>query len=209
VNTIVSIHDNADILRASIATAGNDHRLGANEAPPAIISVFIGSQLTEMLDKLEENIKHGKMTPESKTELKLDIGKIPELLLDNTDRNRTSPFAFTGNKFEFRAVGSTANCGHPMMVLNTIVAKQLIDFKTTVDARIEKGEKKDEAILKELQALIIKSKKIRFEGNGYGEEWVEEATKRGLSNLKRYTKSFRCLVRKENTGFILKNGNFI
>jgi len=184
VNTIVSIHDNADILRGSIASAGNDHRLGANEAPPAIISVFIGSQLTEMLDNLEKSITAGKMTPEAKTELKLNIGKIPELLLDNTDRNRTSPFAFTGNKFEFRAVGSTANCGHPMMVLNTIVANQLENFKISVDARIEKGDKKDEAILKELQALIIRSKKIRFEGNGYGEEWVVEATKRGLSNLK-------------------------
>jgi len=198
VNTIVSIHDNADVLRASIASAGNDHRLGANEAPPAIISVFIGSQLTEMLDKLESNIKHGKMTPDAKTELKLDIGKIPELLLDNTDRNRTSPFAFTGNKFEFRAVGSTANCGHPMMVLNTIVAKQLIEFKKAVDARIEKGIKKDEAILKELQALIIRSKKIRFEGNGYGDEWVKEATKRGLFNLKDTPRALDVWAKKES-----------
>src|SRR3989344_3427582 len=184
VNTIKAIHDNADLLRACIASAGNDHRLGANEAPPAIISIFIGSQLTQMLDNLEKSIKAGKMTPEDKTELKLSIGKIPQILLDNTDRNRTSPFAFTGNKFEFRAVGSSANCGNAMMVLNTIVAKQLQDFKKSVDARIDKGEAKDEAILKELQQLIKDSKKIRFEGNGYGDEWVKEAAKRGLSNLK-------------------------
>lgn len=184
VNTIKAIHDNSDLLRAAIAGAGNDHRLGANEAPPAIISAFIGSQLTEVLDKLEKSIKAGKMTPEDKTELKLDIGKIPQILLDNTDRNRTSPFAFTGNKFEFRAVGSSANCSSAMIVLNTIMAKQLQLFKASVDARIKKGDSKDEAILKELQKLIKESKKIRFEGNGYGDEWVKEAEKRGLSNLK-------------------------
>ncbi|MBB77594.1 MAG: glutamine synthetase type III [Crocinitomicaceae bacterium] len=184
VNTIKAIHDNADLLRASIASAGNDHRLGANEAPPAIISVFIGSQLTDLLDKIEKNVKAGKMTPEEKTELKLNIGKIPQILLDNTDRNRTSPFAFTGNKFEFRAVGSSANCSSAMIVLNTIVANQLKDFKYNVDFRINSGDGKDEAILKELQKLIKESKNIRFEGNGYGEEWVEEAEKRGLSNLK-------------------------
>ena len=184
VNTIKAIHDNADLLRAAIAGAGNDHRLGANEAPPAIISAFIGSQLTDLLDKIEKNVKAGKMTPEDKTELKLNIGKIPQILLDNTDRNRTSPFAFTGNKFEFRAVGSSANCSSAMIVLNTIMAKQLKDFKVNVDARIKKGDGKDEAILKELQKLIKESKKIRFEGNGYGEEWVKEAKKRGLSNLK-------------------------
>tara|TARA_Y100000385_G_C13064446_1_gene626017 strand:- start:228 stop:1940 length:1713 start_codon:yes stop_codon:yes gene_type:complete len=183
VNTIKAIHANADILRASIASASNDHRLGANEAPPAIISVFIGSQLTQMLDNLEKSIKAGKMTPEDKTELKLSIGKIPQILLDNTDRNRTSPFAFTGNKFEFRAVGSTANCSAAMVAINAIVAKQLIDFKKDVDERIGKGDKKDEAILKELQKLITESKSIRFEGNGYGEEWVKEAQKRGLSNF--------------------------
>lgn len=184
VNTIKAIHDNADLLRACIASAGNDHRLGANEAPPAIISTFIGTQLSSALDELEKSVKAGKMTPEDKTELKLNIGKIPQIMLDNTDRNRTSPFAFTGNKFEFRAVGSSANCAHAMIVLNTIMAKQLKDFKKSVDARIDKGEAKDEAILKELQQLIKDSKKIRFEGNGYGDEWVKEAAKRGLSNLK-------------------------
>ena len=184
VNTIKAIHDNADLLRACIASASNDHRLGANEAPPAIISTFIGSQLSSLLDEIEKNVKAGKMTPEDKTELKLNIGKIPQIMLDNTDRNRTSPFAFTGNKFEFRAVGSSANCSHAMIVLNTIMANQLNIFKKNVDARIDKGEAKDEAILKELQKLIKESKKIRFEGNGYGDEWVKEAEKRGLNNLK-------------------------
>ena len=197
INTVKAIHENADVLRASIASAGNDHRLGANEAPPAIISVFLGSQLTAMLDKLENNVKAGKMTPEDKTELKLSIGKIPQIMLDNTDRNRTSPFAFTGNKFEFRAVGSTANCAHSMTALNMIVAKQLQEFKKAVDARIDNGLKKDEAILNELQKLIKESKAIRFEGNGYGEEWVKEAAKRGLSNFKDTPSALKVLVKKE------------
>ena len=184
VNTIAAIHENADVLRASIATVGNDHRLGANEAPPAIMSVFLGDQLSAMLDDLEKNIKAGKMTPEDKTVLKLNIGKLPQVFLDNTDRNRTSPFAFTGNKFEFRAVGSSANCANAMITLNTIVASRLNQFKKDVDARIAKGDDKDEAILKELQRLIKVSKTIRFEGNGYSDEWVKEAAKRGLSNLK-------------------------
>jgi glutamine synthetase len=184
VNTVAAIHENADVLRASIATVGNDHRLGANEAPPAIMSVFLGEQLSNMLDDLEKNIKAGKMTPADKTELKLNIGKLPQALLDNTDRNRTSPFAFTGNKFEFRAVGSSANCANAMITLNSIVANRLIQFKKDVDARIAKGDDKDEAILKELQRLIKVSKVIRFEGNGYSDEWVKEAAKRGLSNLK-------------------------
>jgi glutamine synthetase len=197
VNTIKAIYDNADILRASIASAGNDHRLGANEAPPAIISVFIGSQLTQMLNSLEKNVKAGKMTPEDKTELKMSIGKIPQILLDNTDRNRTSPFAFTGNKFEFRAVGSSDNCGKSMIALNAIVAKQLIEFKKSVDKKIKGGQKKDEAILQELQRLIKESKTIRFEGNGYGDEWVKEAKKRGLSNLKDTPRALKIMIQKE------------
>ena len=184
INTIAAIHDYSDVLRAHIANAGNDHRLGGHEAPPAIMSVFIGSELTRVLDRLENSVKAGKMTPDDKTQLKLDIGKIPEILLDNTDRNRTSPFAFTGNKFEFRAVGSTANCGVPMTALNVMVSQQLDKFADKVDAEIAKGVKKDEAIIKELQKLIKHSKNIRFEGNGYGEEWVAEAKKRGLSNEK-------------------------
>ena len=183
-NTLAALHKRADVVRAAIASVGNDHRLGANEAPPAIISAFIGSQLSSLLDELETSIKAGKLTPEDKTALKLEIGRIPEVLLDNTDRNRTSPFAFTGNKFELRAVGSTANCAVPMTVLNTIVAEQLNDFKAAVDARIASGDKKDDAILKELQKLIAESKAIRFEGNGYSDEWVKEAEKRGLSNLR-------------------------
>ena len=183
VNTLAALHRHADVVRASIASVGNDHRLGANEAPPAIMSAFIGSQLTELLDGLEGSIKAGKLTPADKTALKLEIGRIPEVLLDNTDRNRTSPFAFTGNKFELRAAGSTANCAVPMTVLNTIVAEQLNAFKAAVDARIKGGDKKDDALLKELQQLIKDHKAIRFEGNGYGDAWVKEAKKRGLSNL--------------------------
>jgi len=185
VNTIAAVNQYADLLRSSIASAGNDHRLGANEAPPAIISIFIGKQLTKSLHELEVKVKKGKMTPEDKTDLKLNVvGKIPEILLDNTDRNRTSPFAFTGNKFEFRAVGSTANCALPMMVLNTIIAEQLNKFKKEVDALINKGNGKDEAIFKVLRSTIISSKDILFEGNNYGDAWVKEAKKRGLNNIK-------------------------
>jgi len=184
INTIKAVHDNNDLLRASIATSGNDHRLGANEAPPAIISVFIGSQLTKVLDTLEK-LEKGKLTPEQKTDLKLNVvGKIPEILLDNTDRNRTSPFAFTGNKFEFRAVGSNANCAQPMTIMNTIMANQLREFKEEVDAHIKDGLKKDEAIFSVLKDYITASKNIRFEGDGYSDEWVEEATERGLKNIK-------------------------
>jgi len=185
INTIKAVNDYEELLRAAIAGASNDHRLGANEAPPAIISVFIGSQLTNVLDELEK-VKNGKLSPEDKTDLKLNVvGKIPEILLDNTDRNRTSPFAFTGNKFEFRAVGSTANCAKPMTVLNAIVAKQLIEFKAQVDALIKgKKMKKDDAIFNVLREYIKDSKRIRFEGDGYGEVWEKEAKKRGLSNNK-------------------------
>ncbi len=184
INIIKSFHDNADLLRACIASAGNDHRLGANEAPPAIMSIFIGKQLTSVLEELEEKVKDGKMTADEKTDLKLNIGKIPEILLDNTDRNRTSPFAFTGNKFEFRAVGSSANCANAMTVLNTMLSAQLQRFKAEVDHLISKDMKKDEAILKILKDYVKSSKRILFEGNGYGEEWVKEAAKRGLNNIK-------------------------
>ena len=185
INTIKAVNEYEELLRAAIASASNDHRLGANEAPPAIISVFIGTQLTNVLNALEK-VKDGKLSPEDKTNLKLNVvGKIPEILLDNTDRNRTSPFAFTGNKFEFRAVGSTANCAKPMTVLNTIVAKQLMEFKTQVDGLIKgKKMKKDDAIFNVLREYIKDSKRIRFEGDGYGEAWEIEAGKRGLSNNK-------------------------
>lgn len=185
INTIKAVQTYEELLRASIASASNDHRLGANEAPPAIISIFIGSQLTKVLEELE-GVSKGKLSPEEKTDLKLNVvGKIPDVLLDNTDRNRTSPFAFTGNKFEFRAVGSSANCANAMTVLNTIVAKQLRDFKKEVDALIEgKGLKKDEAIFNVLREYIKTSKHILFEGDGYSEAWEKEAKKRGLSNHK-------------------------
>ncbi|MCU7614380.1 glutamine synthetase III [Chryseobacterium sp. GMJ5] len=184
VNTIKAVHEYADLLRASIASASNDHRLGANEAPPAIISVFIGSQLFRVLEELEK-VTEGKLSPDEKTDLKLNVvGKIPEILLDNTDRNRTSPFAFTGNKFEIRAVGSSANCAESMTVMNTIAAKQLIDFKKEVDALIETGLKKDEAIFNVLREYIKQCKNIMFEGDGYSEDWAKEAEKRGLNNWK-------------------------
>lgn len=197
VNTIKAVHDNADLLRASIASASNDHRLGANEAPPAIVSVFIGTQLSEVLDELE-SIESGKLSPEKKTELKLNVvGKIPEIMLDNTDRNRTSPFAFTGNKFEFRAVGSSANCAQAMTMLNTIVADQLVKFKKDVDALVAKGMKKDDAIFNMLKEYIRSSKKVRFEGDGYGDEWKQEAAKRGLSNVPDTPRALDAYVTKE------------
>ena len=185
INTIKAVDTYEELLRAAIATASNDHRLGANEAPPAIISVFIGQQLTKVLHDLE-GVSTGKLSPEEKTDLKLNVvGKIPDVLLDNTDRNRTSPFAFTGNKFEFRAVGSSANCANAMTTLNAIVAKQLKDFKLEVDSLIEtKDLKKDEAIFNVLREYIKTTKNILFEGDGYSDAWEKEAAKRGLSNHK-------------------------
>ncbi len=184
ITSIKAVYEYADLLRAGIASASNDHRLGANEAPPAIISVFIGSQLYRVLEELEK-VKDGKLSPEEKTDLKLNVvGKIPEILLDNTDRNRTSPFAFTGNKFEIRAVGSSANCAEAMTIMNAIAAKQLRDFKIEVDALIASGLKKDEAIFNVLREYIKVSKSIMFEGDGYSDDWAVEAEKRGLNNLK-------------------------
>ena len=184
VNTIKAVHDYADILRASIASAPNDHRLGANEAPPAIISVFTGQYLSKVLQDVKERVSD-KMDETDESMLKIDIHKsIPELLMDNTDRNRTSPFAFTGNKFEFRAVGSTANCANPMTVLNTIMADTLKQFKKEVDALIEKGEKKEIAIMHIIRQYIVASEKVLFEGDGYSEAWAIEAEKRGLPNVK-------------------------
>ena len=184
VNTIKAVHDYADVLRASIASAPNDHRLGANEAPPAIISVFIGQYLTKVLNDVKERVSE-KMDETDESMLKIDIHKsIPELLMDNTDRNRTSPFAFTGNKFEFRAVGSSANCANPMTVLNTIMAETLKQFKKEVDALIEKGEKKEIAIMHIIRQYIVASEKVLFEGDGYSEAWAVEAEKRGLQNVK-------------------------
>jgi len=184
VNTIKAVFDYSDILRASIASAGNDHRLGANEAPPAIISVFIGQYLYKVLNDVKERVG-GKFDEQDEAILKLDLHRsIPELLLDNTDRNRTSPFAFTGNKFEFRAVGSTANCANPMTALNTIMAETLKNFKKDVDTLIDKGEKKEIAVMHVIREYIVASEKVLFEGDGYSEEWHQEAAKRGLPNVR-------------------------
>ncbi len=208
INTIKAVYEHADLLRASIASAANDHRLGANEAPPAIMSVFLGAQLTRVLDDIEKKVGSTKMSIEEKTALKLNIGKIPEILLDNTDRNRTSPFAFTGNKFEFRAVGSSANTSGPMVVLNTIVADQLCHFRNEVDALIAKNIKKDEAILRVLREYIVETKNIRFEGNGYSEEWVQEAKRRGLSNLKTTPEALDAYVSPKSLKLFEENGIF-
>ena len=184
VNTIKAVHDYSDILRASIASAQNDHRLGANEAPPAIISVFIGEYLSNVLKEIKERVTE-KMDETDESLLKIDIHKsIPELLMDNTDRNRTSPFAFTGNKFEFRAVGSSANCANAMTALNSIMAQTLKQFKKDVDTLIEKGEKKEIAIMHTIREYIVASEKVLFEGDGYSEAWAKEAEKRGLPNIK-------------------------
>ena len=207
VNTIKAVHDYADLLRASIASAGNDHRLGANEAPPAIISIFIGKYLSEVLKQVETRVS-GKFDEQDEAMLKLDIHKtIPELMLDNTDRNRTSPFAFTGNKFEFRAVGSSANCANAMTTLNAIMAETLKQFKKDVDALIEKGEKKEVAIMQVIQKYIVDSKNVLFEGDGYSDEWEQEAAKRGLPNVKTTPLALDAYVTEKTMA--LFNGNEI
>ena len=180
VNVLMMVYKNQNLLRASIMSASNSHRLGANEAPPAILSCFLGSQLSATLDEIVRQVGNDKMTPEEKTTLKLGIGRIPEILLDTTDRNRTSPFAFTGNRFEFRAPGSSVNCGSAMLALNSAVAYQLQQFKKDVEALQAEGKSKEVAIFKVLKAYIKESKPIRFDGNGYSDEWKEEAAKRGL-----------------------------
>lgn len=180
VNTLMAVYRHNGLLKASIMSATNAHRLGANEAPPAIISSFLGSQLSKVLDHMEESSTDELVTLGGKHGMKLDIPQIPELLIDNTDRNRTSPFAFTGNRFEFRAVGSEANCASAMIALNTAVAEQLTVFKQDVDALIEAGEAKVSAIIQVIRKYIKECKPIRFDGNGYSEEWKQEAQKRGL-----------------------------
>ncbi len=205
INIVKAVKTHNDLLRASIVSAGNQHRLGANEAPPSIISVFLGIKLTEILNNIEQRIQNKKMTSDEKTELKLDIGKIPEILLDNTDRNRTSPFAFTGNRFEFRAVGASENSAGPMIALNTAVAEQLQIFKTDVDTLISQKMKKDEAILKILRKYIIESKTVRFEGNGYSRDWEKEAEKRGLSNIKSVSEALKAYISKETVELFEKH----
>jgi len=208
VNVLKAVYDNQDLLRASILNANNAHRLGANEAPPAIISVFLGSFLSSILDDIVEKVTDKKMSPDLKTELKLGIGKIPEILLDNTDRNRTSPFAFTGNRFEFRAVGASANCAGAMITLNASVANQMIKFKNDVDAFIKKGRKKDEAIFQVLKKYILESEKIRFEGDGYSEEWKKEAGQRGLTNIISVPESLMQYLTDKARDVLIGNGIF-
>lgn len=196
--TIKAMSDYGTMVMASIASESNSHRLGANEAPPSVMSVFTGSTLSEVLDSFETRVSTKKMTPDEKTELKLDIGKIPEILLDNTDRNRTSPFAFTGNRFEFRAAGSSANCAAPLISINTAVANQLFIFSSEVNKLVEAGIKKDEAIFQILREYIIASKRVRFEGNGYSAQWIEEAINvRGLESINNVPEAFKLLIRKD------------
>ena len=205
VNTIKAVHDYADILRAAIASAPNDHRLGANEAPPAIISVFVGQYLAKVLEDIETRVG-SKFDEQDEAILKLDLHRsIPELLLDNTDRNRTSPFAFTGNKFEFRAVGSSANCAISMTVLNTIVADTLKKFKSDVDGLVEKGDKKEIAIMQVIQKYIVESKAVLFEGDGYSEQWHQEAERRGLPNLKTTPVALDAMVTKKAKDLFERN----
>lgn len=206
VNTIKAVYEHADLLRASIASVNNDHRLGANEAPPAIISIFLGSQLNDVLDEIETSRISKKIKEENL--LWQGIPKIPQILPDNTDRNRTSPFAFTGNKFELRAVGSSANSASPMTILNLIVADQLKKFKYDVDKLMKKGEKKDLALLMVIKKYIKESKSIRFEGNGYSEEWEKEAALRGLPNIKTTPKALDALLSDKSENLFAETGVF-
>ena len=183
VNTLMAVYHHNGLLKASIMSATNAHRLGANEAPPAILSIFLGKQLSSILDEIARQISNSKMTSEEKTTLKLGIGRIPEILLDTTDRNRTSPFAFTGNRFEFRAAGSSANCAAAMIAINAAMANQLNEFKVSIDKLMEEGVGKDEAIFRILKETILASEPIRFEGDGYSEQWKQEAARRGLTNI--------------------------
>jgi len=206
---IKAVFENADLLRASIASAANDHRLGANEAPPAIISVFVGSTLTEVLNDIVNPPRtRKKESEEDASFMGLGLKKLPELKRDNTDRNRTSPFAFTGNKFEFRAVGSSANSANAMTVLNLIVANQLLDFKKKVETKVARGRKKEAAILDVIKDYIETSEAVRFEGNGYSDEWVEEAAKRGLSNVKQTPQALAAYVSEKSEALFIKNGIF-
>jgi glutamine synthetase len=206
VNVVKAVNDNQELLRASVTNENNSYRLGGHEAPPSIISVFLGSYLSNILDSIASKVKDKKMTPQEKTEIKLGLGKIPGILLDNTDRNRTSPFAFTGNRFEFRAVGSSANCSSAMIVLNSAVARQLKSFSNEVNALVDKGRKKDEAIFQVLKKYIIDSKRIRFEGDGYSEEWYREALGRGLSAEQSVPKTIKTYLTPESRRTLIDTG---
>ena len=199
VNILKAVSEHDDLIRAIIASPGNDHRLGANEAPPSIISVFIGEQLTRMLNIIEKNEKSVKLKADNENELLKNLPKIPEILLDNTDRNRTSPFAFTGNKFEFRAVGSSQTCAPPMITINLIVADQLKRFMAEVNALMAKKVRKNEALIQVIRKYIKESKKIRFEGNNYSDDWVKEAAKRGLSNFPTTPEALLAMTSRKST----------
>ena len=205
VNILKAVNDHEELLRSTISSAGNDHRLGGHEAPPAIISVFIGSQLTKMLDKIENSETSADMTGDILEDLNINVPKIPEILLDNTDRNRTSPFAFTGNKFEFRAVGSNANCAKPMIALNTILADQLRIFKQEMDVLMDSGVSFNEALFIVVKKYISDSKRIRFEGNNYSDEWKEEAKRRGLSCIDTTPLTLNTLIKQETIDLFERN----
>jgi glutamine synthetase len=208
VNVIKAVHDSNELIRASVMNESNSWRLGGHEAPPAIISVFLGTYLINTLNEIARKVTDKKMTPAQKTELKLGIGKIPEIFLDNTDRNRTSPFAFTGNKFEFRAVGSSANCSAAMITLNAAVARQLVKFKKEVDSIIRKGKNKDEAIFQVLKKTIIESENVLFEGDNYSKEWQIEAQKRGLSNIESVPESIGRYLTPKSKDVLIGSGIF-
>lgn len=203
VNVLMMVYKNQDLLRASIMSASNSHRLGANEAPPAILSIFLGKQLSGILDEITRQVSDTKMTAEEKTTLKLGIGRIPEILLDTTDRNRTSPFAFTGNRFEFRAAGSSANCAAAMIAINAAMANQLNEFKASVDQLMEGGMGKDEAIFRVLKDTIIASEPIRFEGDGYSKQWEEEAARRGLTNIRHVPEALMHFVDNQSKAVLI------
>ncbi len=206
VNVVKAVNDNQELLRASVTNENNSYRLGGHEAPPSIISVFLGSYLSEILDGIASKVKDKKMTPQEKTEIKLGIGKIPGIFLDNTDRNRTSPFAFTGNRFEFRAVGSSANCSSAMIVLNAAVTRQLKTFAIEVNSLINRGVKRDEAIFQIIKKCIIDSKRIRFEGDGYSAEWHKEAARRGLSAEPSVPRTLKAYVSSESRETLVGTG---
>ncbi len=208
VNILMAVYKNNALLKASVMTAPNAHRLGANEAPPAIISAFMGTQLTELLDKIENAASEDGITLDSKKKMQLGIGSIPEVLVDNTDRNRTSPFAFTGNRFEFRAVGSSANCASAMIAINTVVAAQLREFKAEVDAKIKNGTSKERAIFEVIREYIKISKPIRFDGNGYSDEWKQEAAKRGLDCETSVPKIYDAYTSEQSVKLFTQTGVF-
>ncbi|MGD0340966.1 MAG: glutamine synthetase III [Bacteroidales bacterium] len=208
INVVKAVNDSNELIRASVMNESNSYRLGGHEAPPAIISVFLGKYLIDMIDNIARKVPDKKMTPAQKTELKLGIGKIPEILLDNTDRNRTSPFAFTGNRFEFRAVGSSANCSASMIVLNAAVAYQLTKFKEEVDLIIKKGRNKDEAIFQVLKKYILESERVLFEGDNYSKEWHAEAAKRKLCNIASVPESLKCYLTENSRQVLIGSGVF-